>query len=112
MEEELASLNIIDEEEAVFRAEAPVVEDDYKLCMVGRCLIDCVAHFPSLRNTMTDLWYPIGGISISDLSEKRPMDLAMDREEDLLMTMEWKKRQRLVRELSVSLNEEVGRDKK
>ncbi|MBA0793111.1 hypothetical protein Gohar_017543 [Gossypium harknessii] len=71
MEEELASLNIIDEEEVVFRAEASVLEDDYKLCMVGRCLIDCVAHFPSLRNTMTDLWHPIGGISISDLSEKR-----------------------------------------
>ncbi|MBA0751816.1 hypothetical protein Gogos_000716 [Gossypium gossypioides] len=40
-------------------------------CVVGRCLTDSVVHFSSLRNTMVDLWHPIGGIFISDLSEKR-----------------------------------------
>ncbi|MFQ6668911.1 hypothetical protein Gotur_034377 [Gossypium turneri] len=34
-EEELANLNIIDEEEVAFREETLVVEDDYKLCVVG-----------------------------------------------------------------------------
>ncbi|KAK5818333.1 hypothetical protein PVK06_023268 [Gossypium arboreum] len=31
---------------------------------------DSVMHFPSLRNTMADLWHPIGGISITDLDTR------------------------------------------
>lgn len=33
--------------------------------------MDSVVHFPSLRNTMVDLWHPIGGICITDLGDKR-----------------------------------------
>ncbi|MFQ6647653.1 hypothetical protein Gotur_021131 [Gossypium turneri] len=40
MEEELANLNIVDEE---------------KLCLVGRVLTNSVVHFPSMRNTFADL---------------------------------------------------------
>lgn len=71
MEEEIANLRLIDEEEEAFQEEATVVERSYQLCLVGRCLTDSVVHFPSLRNTMADLWHPIGGICILDLGEKR-----------------------------------------
>ncbi|MBA0753341.1 hypothetical protein Gogos_021873, partial [Gossypium gossypioides] len=42
-----------------------------QLCLVGRCLTDSVVHFPSLRNTLADLWHPIGGIYITEIGEKR-----------------------------------------
>ncbi|MBA0810904.1 hypothetical protein Gohar_002850 [Gossypium harknessii] len=70
MEEELANLNLIDEEEDAFH-EAMVVDQNYQFSLVGRCLTDSVVHFPSLCNTMVDLWHPIGRICISDLGEKR-----------------------------------------
>ncbi|MBA0755295.1 hypothetical protein Gogos_020745 [Gossypium gossypioides] len=71
MEEELANLSLLDDEEEAFQEEALVVERTYQFCLVGRCLTDSVVHFPSLRNTMADLWHPIGGICITDLGEKR-----------------------------------------
>ncbi|PPS10808.1 hypothetical protein GOBAR_AA09834 [Gossypium barbadense] len=71
MEEDLAKLNIIDEEEEAFIEEASVVERSYQLCLVGRYLTDSVVHLPSMRNTMEDLWHPIGRICISDLRNKR-----------------------------------------
>ncbi|KAK5824612.1 hypothetical protein PVK06_019393 [Gossypium arboreum] len=70
MEEELANLRLLDEEEA-FQEEAAVVGRSYQFCLVGRCLTYSVVHFPYLRNTMADLWHPIGGICISDLGKKR-----------------------------------------
>ncbi|MBA0749250.1 hypothetical protein Gogos_003199, partial [Gossypium gossypioides] len=44
-------------------------KEDFRFCLVSNCLTDSVVHFPSLRNTMTDLWHPIGGIAIIDLGE-------------------------------------------
>ncbi|XP_040971398.1 uncharacterized protein [Gossypium hirsutum] len=70
MEEELANLNLLDDEEA-FQGDITVVERNYQFCLVGRCLTDSVVHFSSLRNTMADLWHPIGGICITDLGDKR-----------------------------------------
>ncbi|MFQ6671650.1 hypothetical protein Gotur_036118, partial [Gossypium turneri] len=67
MEEELANLNVIDEEELHFQEETLVVKDDYKWCLVGRCLTDSVVNFLYLQNTMADLWHPIRGIFILDL---------------------------------------------
>ncbi|MBA0749089.1 hypothetical protein Gogos_003050 [Gossypium gossypioides] len=58
IEEELANLNIVDEEE------------DYKLCLVGRVLTDSMVHFLSMRNTLVDLWHPLEGVSITDIMEK------------------------------------------
>ncbi|PPR83925.1 hypothetical protein GOBAR_AA36787 [Gossypium barbadense] len=66
MEEDLAKLNIIDEEEEAFIEEASMVEKSYQLCLVGHCLTDSIVHFPSMRNTMADLWHPIGGICGED----------------------------------------------
>ncbi|MBA0847410.1 hypothetical protein Goshw_017556, partial [Gossypium schwendimanii] len=57
-------------EEEAFQEEENELEEDYKFCLVGSCLTDSVMHFPSLRNTMADLWHPIGGISITYLGEK------------------------------------------
>ncbi|MBA0752280.1 hypothetical protein Gogos_001127 [Gossypium gossypioides] len=65
MEEELANLNLINKEE-----EAPVVENENKLRMVQRCLTNNMVHFPSLRNTIADLWHPIGGYSYQILVRK------------------------------------------
>ncbi|KAH1046629.1 hypothetical protein J1N35_037413 [Gossypium stocksii] len=71
MEEGMANLRLMDEEEEEFNEEATMVQWNYQHCLVGRCLTDSVVHFPSLCNTMADLWHPIGGICISDLGDKR-----------------------------------------
>ncbi|MBA0581264.1 hypothetical protein Gorai_023447 [Gossypium raimondii] len=67
MEEELANLNLIDEEEDAFHEEGAVVDQKYQFSLVGRCLTNSVVHFPSLRNSIDNFWHPIGGICISDL---------------------------------------------
>ncbi|MBA0738326.1 hypothetical protein Gogos_011702 [Gossypium gossypioides] len=41
------------------------------MCMVGRVLTDSVVHFSSIRNMLANLWHPLGGISITDIGEKR-----------------------------------------
>ncbi|MBA0701059.1 hypothetical protein Goari_022858 [Gossypium aridum] len=69
MEEELANLSLLDDEEEAFQEEAVAMERTYQFCLVGRCLTDSVVHFPSLRNAMADLWHPIGGICITDLGK-------------------------------------------
>ncbi|PPS00823.1 hypothetical protein GOBAR_AA19826 [Gossypium barbadense] len=74
MEEELANLNLLDDEEEAFQGDITVVERNYQFCLVGRCLTDSVVHFSSLRNTMADLWHPIGGICILDLGDKLAID--------------------------------------
>ncbi|KAK5819778.1 hypothetical protein PVK06_024801 [Gossypium arboreum] len=71
IEEELANLNLLDDEEEAFQEEIAVVDRNYQFCLVGRCLTDSLVHFPSLRNTMADLWHPIEGICITDLGDKR-----------------------------------------
>ncbi|KAG8475088.1 hypothetical protein CXB51_032029 [Gossypium anomalum] len=71
MEEKLANLSLLDEEEEAFHEEGVVMEKSFQFFLVGRCLTDSVVHFPSLVNTMVDLWHSIGGICITDLGEKR-----------------------------------------
>ncbi|MBA0576869.1 hypothetical protein Golob_025280, partial [Gossypium lobatum] len=60
-----------DEEEEAFEEDEAIVDQNLRLCLVGRCLTDSIVHFPSLRNTMADLWHPIRGICISDLGDRR-----------------------------------------
>ncbi|KAH1082890.1 hypothetical protein J1N35_022651 [Gossypium stocksii] len=119
MQKELANLNMLDEEEDVFREEAPVVDNEYHFCLVGRCLTNSVVHFPSLRNIMADLWHPIWGICISDLGEIRdiswaenengPMDLVLDGENDPLYTLEGKKCHRLIGDVVVLSENDIER---
>ncbi|MBA0731929.1 hypothetical protein Gogos_016048 [Gossypium gossypioides] len=71
MDEELANLSLLDEEEEMIQGEIVVNNQRFQFCLVGRCLTDSVVHFPSLSNTMADLWHPIGGICITDLGNKR-----------------------------------------
>lgn len=71
MEDDLANLRLVDEEEDAIQEDAASVESISQFFLVGRCLTDSVVYFPSLRNTMADIWHPIGGICITDLGEKR-----------------------------------------
>ncbi|PPD86453.1 hypothetical protein GOBAR_DD16606 [Gossypium barbadense] len=71
MEDDLANLALADEEEEDFQEDATVIHQNLQLCLVGRCLTDSIVHFPSLHNTMADLWHLIRGICISDLGERR-----------------------------------------
>ncbi|MFQ6663414.1 hypothetical protein Gotur_030958, partial [Gossypium turneri] len=64
MEEAMENLNLMDDEEDAFQEDERVVGRVNQLCLVGRCLTDSVVHFPSLRNTLADLWHPIGGILV------------------------------------------------
>lgn len=59
MEDVLANLRLVDDEEEAIHEDGTAVENFSQLCLVGRCLTDSVVHFPSLRNTMADLWHPI-----------------------------------------------------
>ncbi|MBA0852166.1 hypothetical protein Goshw_001961, partial [Gossypium schwendimanii] len=47
------------------------VKEDYRLCLVGRVLTDSVVHFPSMIRTWANLWHLLGGVSITDIGEKR-----------------------------------------
>ncbi|MBA0654479.1 hypothetical protein Goklo_021481 [Gossypium klotzschianum] len=71
MEDDLANLRLVDEEEDAIQKDAAAVDSISQFFLVGRCLTDSVVHFPSLQNTMADIWHPIGGICITDLGEKR-----------------------------------------
>ncbi|MBA0581906.1 hypothetical protein Gorai_024067, partial [Gossypium raimondii] len=68
----LANLNIMDEEEDPLM----VVRDDmfanpeYGLCLVGQVLTDSIVNFPSLKNTLADLWHPLRGVSIMKIENK------------------------------------------
>ncbi|KAH1073595.1 hypothetical protein J1N35_025923, partial [Gossypium stocksii] len=57
--DDLANLNLVDAEEEPFQEDAVVVDQNFQLSLVGRCLTDSVVHFPSLRNIMADLGHPI-----------------------------------------------------
>ncbi|MFQ6648011.1 hypothetical protein Gotur_021626 [Gossypium turneri] len=72
MEEDLANLNISEEEEAPLwgQGNVDVIEEGYRLCLVGKVLTDSVVHFLSTRNTLADLWHILEGVAISDIEEK------------------------------------------
>lgn len=66
----MENLNLMDDEKDAFQEDEGAVGRVNQLCLVGRCLTDSVVHFPSLRNTLADLWHPIGGICITEIGEK------------------------------------------
>lgn len=71
MEDALENLRLLDDEEEALQEHDGALVCVHQLCLVGRCLTDSVVHFLSLRNTMADLWHPIGGICITEIGEKR-----------------------------------------
>ncbi|MBA0798435.1 hypothetical protein Gohar_009027 [Gossypium harknessii] len=73
MGEEFARLSKSNDKEVLMRnqGDEDAVDEDFRLCLVGRVLTDSVVHFPSMRNTLTDLWHSLGGISIMDIALRR-----------------------------------------
>lgn len=71
MEEGIANLNIEDEEEDALHERAPNIKAEFQLCLVGRCLTDNVVNFASLKRTLANLWHLLGGITITNLGNKR-----------------------------------------
>lgn len=73
MEEDPANLSISEEEEIPFRGQdnADAVEEDFWFWLVGKVFTNNVVNFPSLRNTLADLWHPLRGVTISDIGDKR-----------------------------------------
>lgn len=43
----------------------------YKHCFVGCFATSSVIHFSSMRNTLANVWHPLGGVQIFDLRNKR-----------------------------------------
>lgn len=70
MENDLTNLPLSDTEDDAFQEEAAIIEKDLDLSLIGTCLTESAVHFPSLRNTMADLWHHLGGIAIFDIGEK------------------------------------------
>ncbi|KAH1063384.1 hypothetical protein J1N35_028371 [Gossypium stocksii] len=72
MEDELANLNLADdEEEAVYGQEEEGVEEEFNFFMVGRVFIKSAVHFPLIKNVLAELWHPIEGVTISEIEDKR-----------------------------------------
>lgn len=73
IEEDLARLNIKDEEDepVVDQFDEEDDEDDFSMCLVKRFLTNRAVHFPSLRNILAKIWHPIEGVTITELEEKR-----------------------------------------
>ncbi|MBA0765731.1 hypothetical protein Gotri_014884 [Gossypium trilobum] len=71
MVDDLANLRLSNEEEDAFQEDAKEMERDIKFSLVETCLTNSVLHFSSFRNTIADLWHPIGGITITNIGEKR-----------------------------------------
>ncbi|MBA0674859.1 hypothetical protein Goari_016431, partial [Gossypium aridum] len=70
---DLANLNIMDEEEdpLVVVGDDISVDPEYRLCLVGLVLTNSIVNFPSLKNTLADLWHPLRGVSIMEIEDKR-----------------------------------------
>ncbi|MBA0739857.1 hypothetical protein Gogos_013087 [Gossypium gossypioides] len=73
MENGMAGLRINDDDEEVLQVAGVSKGQNrmYDLCLVGCFLTSSVVQFQVIRNTLANLWHPLGGIEISDLGEKR-----------------------------------------
>ncbi|KAL4346489.1 hypothetical protein GQ457_17G012780 [Hibiscus cannabinus] len=69
----LANLTIVDsEEEAICVSESDISTPfSFLHCFVGMFLTTSVIHFESMKNTLDNVWKPLGGISILELGERR-----------------------------------------
>lgn len=64
MENGLSELNITEEEDDIIHLAGSLStsKDLYDLCLVGSFATASIAHFPSMSNTLANLWHPLGGI--------------------------------------------------
>ncbi|MBA0584113.1 hypothetical protein Gorai_014941 [Gossypium raimondii] len=72
MEDELANLNLANEEEDPVQGQEDDEEneEDFSLCMVGRVLTDSAVHFSSMRNILAELWHLIEWVTISKIENR------------------------------------------
>ncbi|KAA3462160.1 reverse transcriptase [Gossypium australe] len=68
---DLANLNIMDEEEDPMVIIGDNITQIQDFCLVGRVLTDNVVNFPTLKNTLADLWHPLRGVTITEMEDKR-----------------------------------------
>ncbi|MBA0560827.1 hypothetical protein Golob_017704 [Gossypium lobatum] len=73
MEDEIAGLSLHDDEEKAWLVtpDASGNVSGFDLCLVDSFLTASVIRFEAMHSIMANLWHPIGGVSISDLVEKR-----------------------------------------
>lgn len=64
-------MRVSEEEDDAFKEYPKDIDQGLQFCLVGTCLTESVVHFPSLRNTLADIWHLIVGVTISELGEKR-----------------------------------------
>ncbi|MBA0855779.1 hypothetical protein Goshw_019038 [Gossypium schwendimanii] len=43
----------------------------YKLCLVGSFFTASIVNFQAMKNMIANVWHPISGMAIFDLSDKR-----------------------------------------
>lgn len=73
MEEDLATLSLLGNEEAAWQVDIGDggQEGLSELSVVGSFLTASVAQFQAMRITLANLWHPHGGVTITDIGEKR-----------------------------------------
>ncbi|KAG8498955.1 hypothetical protein CXB51_005330 [Gossypium anomalum] len=73
MEDDLANLNLNDQEDDPVTGQEEDDEGEYEFqfCLIGRVLKESLVHFTSLRNVLSELWHPIERVTISKIEEKR-----------------------------------------
>ncbi|MBA0808815.1 hypothetical protein Gohar_024524 [Gossypium harknessii] len=65
----MASLSLEEMEEDSIQLGVESVDNEisYANCFVGMFRTSSVVHFQAIRSTLANVWYRIGGVSISDL---------------------------------------------
>ncbi|MBA0578443.1 hypothetical protein Gorai_020725 [Gossypium raimondii] len=101
----MADLRIGKDDDEVLRVEG-VLENQESLsylCLVGCYITASVVHFPTMRNTLVNLWHPLGGASLSDKERQKGFvtstgqdPMIHDLEDSLIEGSEGKKRQRTI----------------
>ncbi|MBA0832866.1 hypothetical protein Goarm_017224, partial [Gossypium armourianum] len=66
MEDELAGLTLNEEEDAILQVQLePNIEREEEIFrLVGCFLTASIIHFPTMKNTMANLWHPVKGVYI------------------------------------------------
>ncbi|KAH1046947.1 hypothetical protein J1N35_037731 [Gossypium stocksii] len=71
-EEELANLNIDEDEEVSVRSGKKEVDvgEDFNSCLVGRVLTESLVHFLSMKKSLTNLWHLLGGFMSEGMAQQ------------------------------------------
>ncbi|MBA0832865.1 hypothetical protein Goarm_017224, partial [Gossypium armourianum] len=77
MEDELAGLTLNEEEDAILQVQLePNIEREEEIFrLVGCFLTASIIHFPTMKNTMANLWHPIYDVSIGLFLENLAVQL-------------------------------------